>query len=376
MGKSYKELILDGSDNSMVACETILRCTEHRDERIAETAFTFWRSLASDILQMEDREMQKQKIEMFSPLFVKLTSVLHKQMQYPFDYDELEDMEIEDFKKFRKIAAYRLDEACKIVGADVFLRVLWDCIGEVIQIYENDPSQWQCMEAALFSFRNVANNIDISENVILPRLFDLITKLDGRHHKELRYTAVLVISRYADWLNNHGDLVPNVLTYVGDNIFDKSISNASCLSFKHLLDGCRNHFLTPDYLDAFFSLYERGLQDVSPEDMCDVVAGICFVSSSLSPDLTEQAVFKLLEPVANNLHNLLQHVLSNGTSKEQEKLIASSLNLLTCVFRYIDPKQSFTDSVGPIVMSCTEKLLPVLNHVLNFYKVFYFFFCF
>ncbi len=93
---------------------------------------------------------------------------------------------------------------------------------------------------------------------------------------ELRYTATLIVGRYADWLNLHPQYIAQLLAFVCTGLPDTEIVAASALAFKHVCDGCRTH-LAMMYLKECFQVKRWGADAAmthvaTSESMCSVHA--------------------------------------------------------------------------------------------------------
>jgi transportin-3 len=55
----------------------------------------------------------------------------------------------------------------------------------------------------------------------MPKVMDVLTRLTT--HPALRYTATLIVGRYADWLNHHPNFIEPLLTFVVGGFKDKEV---------------------------------------------------------------------------------------------------------------------------------------------------------
>jgi transportin-3 len=100
----------------------------------------------------------------------------------------------------------------------------------------NPNIPWQKIEAPLFSLRAMCREVSLHENKYLPEIMAMLPRLPV--HPKIKYAAILVIGRYAEWTNFHPDLLSFQLEYVSAGFDFADNQNACSSAFRDLCKYC------------------------------------------------------------------------------------------------------------------------------------------
>jgi transportin-3 len=112
-----------------------------------------------------------------------------------------------------------LKDCCFVLGTDTCLLAAYEQISSALS--RPDTSTWQAIEAPLFAMRSMGAEVDPADNVAVPKIMDLIPSLPI--HPRVRYAALLIISRYTEWINMHPEYIQYQLQYIATGFEDPDV---------------------------------------------------------------------------------------------------------------------------------------------------------
>lgn len=230
-GETYRLLLLQHPETFFPIVEAIGECSAHPDLDIVPITFPFWMRLSQLI----------GKKPTVPPLFVEaykaLMTVVIRHLHFPPDSSPLTGQEAESFRSFRHVMGDTLKDCCYVLGTDACLLATYDMI--TIALARGPTSSWQEIEAPLFSMRSMGAELDVADEKAVPKIMDLIPQLPS--HPRVRYAALLIISRYTEWINAHSQYVPFLLQYIstGFQDTDQDVNAAAGQALKYLCQDCK-----------------------------------------------------------------------------------------------------------------------------------------
>lgn len=229
-GEVYRMLILQHPESFFPIVEAIGECAAYPDLDIVPVTFQFWMRLAGSI----------GKRPSVSPLFAdayrSLMVAMMKHLQYPEDPEKMPPQEAEDFRSFRHVIGDTLKDCCVVLGTESCLASVLETLAAAVaagQAGESIP--WQNIEAPLFSLRSMGAELDPTDDRVIPKIMDLMPSLPN--HPRIRYSAILVISRYAPWTSRHPSYIPFQLQFVSSG-FEEADSEVSAAATQAMLYLC------------------------------------------------------------------------------------------------------------------------------------------
>lgn len=246
-GETYRSLLLHHTETFFPIVEAIGECAAYPDLDIVPITFHFWMRLAQSI----------GKRPSVSPLFINaykaLMSVIIRHLHFPVDLSTLTGQEADNFRQFRHVMGDTLKDCCYVLGTDVCLLATYEMITTALA--RTDVS-WQEIEAPLFSLRSMGAEVDPTDDKAVPKIMDLIPALPS--HPRVRYAALLIISRYTEWINKHHDYIPYQLQYISagfeDN--DSEVNAAAGQALKYLCQDCKQVSSVPRIDDESVSFVD------------------------------------------------------------------------------------------------------------------------
>jgi transportin-3 len=229
-GETYRLLLLQHTETFFPIVEAIGECSAYHDLDIVPITFPFWYRLAQSI-------GKKPSVD---PLFLKayetLLGVIIKHLHFPKDMDSLAGQEAENFRSFRHVMGDTLKDCCFVLGVDPCLLAAYQMITTALA---RRADAWQEVEAPLFAMRSMGAEVDPSNNSAVPKIMDLIPSLPS--HPRVQYAALLIISRYTEWVNMHPTYLQYQLQYIaaGFESQDPEVCAAAGQALKYMCQDCK-----------------------------------------------------------------------------------------------------------------------------------------
>lgn len=230
-GETYRLLILQHTESFFPIVEAIGQCSAFHDLDIVPITFPFWMRLAQSI---------GKRASIPPPLrdaYKSLVTVMINHLHFPSDSASLTTQEVEDFRSFRHVMGDTLKDCCYVLGAE-------QCLMETLQLVQAALAQgpntpWQKVEAPLFAMRSMGAEVNAKDEHTVPMIMQLIPTLPT--HTRIRYAALLIISRYTEWINAHPDYIGPSLQYIsaGFEDADQDVIGAAGQALKYLCQDCK-----------------------------------------------------------------------------------------------------------------------------------------
>jgi len=341
--QQLESLIESNRELSFRIVQLVLKCSAHPLRRVSCNSLYFWYQLSKAITahrggasgstrhnvssqsqhssthapSLTPLQIRQKKRESFIPIFCQLVSHLHRLMTYPSDYvppaldstrSSSSSTYREEVHRSRTMAADALGDVEKVVGYERILEILCSegVMGAQLRRFMTNKKQWHALEASLYCIRNLGRKVCASLRLMrrdlttaqafthggltnqrfLPQIFDLI--LDPQsplmHVEAIKYTALMVIGRYAAWVHDQAAAVdanvsnpsgaasaevlpatkaaylPKVLYTIVQGLQDPLVVSAASLALRSTceancqrLANCRN----PDYLSNLLIVFQQ-----------------------------------------------------------------------------------------------------------------------
>lgn len=266
--------------------EAVLECAAlDMDREAIALTFIFWYELKLYLILEIYIEARMQYVDVYS----KLVDIMLKQLEYPSDGSNQEDLfdgdrEAEEkFREFRHHMGDVLKDCCEIMGVTECLSKVLERIKAWMTSYAsqatpNSVPHWQQLEAPLFSMRAMGRMVDKDEDIILPQIMPLIVQIP--HHEKLRFATIMVLGRYTEWTSNHPELLESQFTYIVSSFGtdSKEIIRAAAMAMKFFCTDCK-HLLSGQVvqLQQFYDQTLDKLPGISQEELTEGVASVVAV---------------------------------------------------------------------------------------------------
>lgn len=294
-GECYKDLIARHPNDLLPLVEAIAACAAYPDLDIVPITFNFWYVVASALGRQSSDAVFRPLLD----IYANLQSIIIGHLHFPRDDEPQTAQERDEFRMFRHRMGDTLKDCCHVLGASTCLRRSYDLV--VAALSRPSPS-WQEIEAPLFSMRSMGAEVDPNDDEVMPHIMDLLPKLPD--HPRIRYAAVLVISRYTQWIDRHPQNLAFQLQYIsaGFDLAEEEVSAAAAQAMKFMCQDCNQH-LVPflPQLHAFVSTVGSKLDQA---DMVEVCEAIGYVISSMPADAAAPALQQFCEPLIQRVQTV------------------------------------------------------------------------
>lgn len=336
-GETYTDLIVRHPGDLLPLVEAVSAVAGYEDLEIVQITFNFWYNLATAL----GRPPQSEQFQPILEIFAKLQSVIISRLHFPAEDSTLTAQEKDEFRTFRHRMGDTLKDCCHVLGATTCLRTSYDM---VISALSKPSPSWQEIEAPLFSMRSMGAEVDSDDDEVLPLIMDMLPKLPD--HPRIRYAAILVISRYTQWIDRHPQNLAFQLQYVsaGFEISDENVSAAAAQAMKFMCQDCQRH-LVP-FLPQLHTFVTSVGDRLDQADMVEVSEAIGYVISSMPPQEAAQALQQFTQPLIQRV----QTVASTQNPGKDELMKAAgefSISMHSKRVCFIPSLQSLTLSRRP-----------------------------
>ena len=335
-GEAYRSLLLHHPETFFPIVEAIGECSAYPDLDIVPITFNFWMRLAQSI----------GKKSSVSPLFLDayraLMDVIIRHLHFPADISSLTGQEAENFRSLRHVMGYTLKDCCYVRGT-------YKCLDSTYEMITNGLSRgtnisWQEIEAPLFAMRSMGAEVDPNDDKAVPKIMDLIPSLP--HHPRVRYAALLIISRYTEWINKHPDYIPYQLQYIsaGFEDGDQEVNAAAGQALKYLCQDCKRVRRPPppgttqlsrsglqhlvEFLPQLHSFLATMGTKLVQDDKVQVYEAIAYVISAMPMEQAAQSLRTFSLDILERVHTLTSRAAP--VTKDELVSIASKYSVHSC----------------------------------------------
>ena len=338
------------------------------DLDIVAYTFPVWFSLKQNLVLPRYQHARK----FYQSIFVELINGIIIHLEYPLS--DFSSKEAEDkFKDFRYTMGDVLKDCTAVVGTVQALSQPLIHIKE--SVVGGQVAQWQKLEAPLFSLRTMAQEISMSENRILPEIFQILCSLPELHPK-IRYATTLVFGRYTEWTSKNPETLEIQLQYIFNgfekiqaaqntaNEDIKEIVTASSHSLMYFCLDCSK--LLSSYLDQLITFY-FSIQNILADDIeseFELCQGLSAVINQQPTETINVSFAKLIDANLANLQLLVKDWNERGRDNNGSTAIADKIDLCYAVFEDLKPRNSYPQEGSEPLIPEIQKLWMYLKHIL------------
>ena len=296
-GECYKDLIVRHPQELLPLVEAIAACAAYPDLEIVPITFQFWYVLASSL----GRQPTEPSVQPLLEIYQQLQSVIVGHLHFPGDKESQTAQERDEFRAFRHRMGDTLKDCCHVLGAATCLRKSYDLV--VNALAKGSPS-WQEIEAPLFSMRSMGAEVDPNDDEVLPHIMDMLPKLPT--HPRIRYAAILVISRYTQWIDRHPQNIAFHLQYIseGFEMAEEEVSAAAAQAMKFMCQDCHSHLIP--FLPQLHSFIASVGTKLDQQDLVEVWEAIGYVIASMPADQAAPVLRQFTEPLLGQVQVIVE----------------------------------------------------------------------
>ncbi|KAJ3987685.1 armadillo-type protein [Lentinula detonsa] len=310
-GETYRMMIVRHTETFYPIMEALVECSAYPDLDIVPITFQFWSRLAPVI-------GKKSSVPpLFAQAYRSVMTVIIKHLQFPPDDTPLSGQEAEDFRAFRHVMGDTLKDCCDVLEAESCLLATYEMISNAL-LHNRDTLSWQEIEAPLFALRSMGAVVDPKDDNSVPKILHLIPQLPL--HPRVRYAALLIISRYTEWINMHPNFIQPQLQYIsaGFEVADLEVSAAAGQALKYLCQDCKQHLVEvlPTLHTFLHTIASKLLQD----DRRKIYEAIAHVISAMPMEKAAESLKSFCLDILAIIHAVAN---KTGQATKQELQAAS-----------------------------------------------------
>ena len=393
------------------------------EAEIAGYSFPFWTRLSVELaaLRHEHEQQQQQRgqdstiaravsvsssstepsaaaIAPFVPYFTSLLSCLQRALCYPDDYDGWNEEQRDEHKKYRYFAADTLVDAVVVVGVRDALRLLWSQAQPAFERYAQSQGRaWHELEASLHCFRAIGGRVPSDEADVVPQLMTAVARpapvavVSASAPFAVSYTALLLIGRYADWINGHLSFLPALLALIVGALNHAPLQSSAAVAFKHVCDAtsralaedqavaaieARQHKeqtaasaqSSSSFLPSLLSVYLASAS-LPLSEQRDVIAGMMDVVSVLEEPRLSSMLRSVVQPVLQSLQAALSSASQSLAQRDASTAeVAMHMDRLGAVFQGLEPsRHDEPEQVRRALVQLAVDSSALLSSVLDLY---------
>ncbi|KAF8560277.1 ARM repeat-containing protein [Imleria badia] len=350
-GETYRLLILRHTETFFPIVEAIGLCSAYPDLDIVPITFPFWMRLAQTI-------GKKPSVE---PLFIEaykaLMGVIIRHLHFPPDTTSLAPQEADNFRSFRHVMGDTLKDCCLVLGADSCLLSAYNLITLALS---RGSISWQEIEAPLFAMRSMGAEVELDDESAVPKIMDLIPSLPS--HPRIRYAALLIISRYTEWINRHPDYISFQLQYIsaGFEDPDTEVSAAAGQALKYLCQDCKQHLV--DFLPTLDTFLKTTGSKLAQDDRRQVYEAIAFVISAMPMEKAAESLRSFSFDILSQIHAVTAK--TTPITKQELKEIGYGLENLEGMLHVIGP---FGDQLPAACQNSCQEVWSIFDRFISKY---------
>lgn len=377
-GESWHVLIAKNPQHFKPLVEILLSCVKNdEDLDVVKYTFYFW-YLLKQLITLPKFESNKLQ---FKDIYTQLIEIIIGHLTYPInneqDGENKEnnddnlfdgDKEQEDkFKEFRYEMGDVLKDCCAVVGATTALSIPFKQIESFIN---ENKSQWQLLEAPLFSMRAMAKEVPTREKQMLPIIMKYLIQLP--EHAKVRYSATLVLGRYTEWTAKNPEFLEPQLNYIikgfqgneiGGDVNDsnsKDIVIAASHALMYFCQDCSD--LLINYLEQLYLLYGQVQNKLDIDSTFKLVDGLAHVLVKLPRENLYETTQMFLKPTLDEWNNLIE----NGSNEDENiiTLLGDKIEIIS-IFIGILKCKNFEESNYPIADLFINEIWKFIPIILN-----------
>ena len=237
-----------GSPFTGVVLDSVLLTCHHSDVEIGGYSFPFWSHLSSELTvghpagelsqpqhiqpifapasgrlpigQHVSDSVPSPRLAPFVPYYRSLVDCIVRSLAYPAASLHWHEDQRDEHKRYRYFASDTLVDALAVLGVHDTLHRLWQHTRPALAAYSaSNRAEWQSLEAVMHAFRAVGGRVPHTEQSVIPSVLSLVSSpvpglVSEQSPHLLAYTCVLLIGRYADWVNHNLNFLPQLLTCI------------------------------------------------------------------------------------------------------------------------------------------------------------------
>jgi hypothetical protein len=205
------------------------------------------------------------------------------------------------------------------------------------QLLEKNSTPWQAMEATLYLFRSIADNVVDDENSYVHSIISRLNELPLC--SQLQYRTLLVVGAYSEWLAGHPELLRCILPLLMSGLSNPELAPAAAIALRDVGEVCGEQLT--GLLDQLVPICQDAISRNALElrECVRVLEMVMFILSTLSVQALLPHLEMLFAPRAAELRRLA----AMEPELLSKHLVYKELRLLSAVCRNLDPTLQETE---------------------------------
>ncbi|KAI0235606.1 Nuclear import receptor, partial [Massospora cicadina] len=342
-GEAYLELIIEHPQPFRPVVEAIVECLRICPVRSLSATFSFWYSLANSLRVPDEAAL-------FAPVFETTLHAIIGRLAFPRDSSEWTLEDEDSFRDFR----HEIGD------------ILKDCTSRLrgwLQQHEAGAAPaWQELEAALFSVRSMGSEVRPEDKSALRGIMELFPRLPPL--EKIRYTATLVLCRYADWTRFYPELLPFQLGYVAQGLDMAEVAPASSMALESFGRYC-GEYLVP-HLPELGRMYANYVGRLDPRELLEITACIGHVLAWVPADSYLSTFDQYVDPILLRIQALAPQISDGGLVLDEISFNLDRLHRLYENGLSSTPALPLVQKVWPLVEGLIQHLVshPAISEAL------------
>lgn len=374
IGEAHTRLLLDSLIDApaytaviLKLLQIIMRCSSTpghygHDEYISDQPFNFWITFQDDIMGSDEGRIQTY-LTLFKDIYDSLINCFLLKVQYPPEAIYLHEWDAEEREKFR---CYRQDIGdtfmyCFNILRSSMLKVLFEhfnkAVGAVFAACKAaDRSALEeaarYLEAVLYAFSSIAENIDVNESAVLPQLFASLHSIpfESIAMARLLETIMALFSAFSEWICCNLNYLQYVISVIATSLKSSStlVVVAATMALKVITPECQLN-LQP-YAADLIELCEEHLRSpaLQYKDKARLMYTLGTVLSVMPMDVITATIDRVLMPLLAEAEGYLRQAEEGGGSgggggEEVRAHLTGILLILANLFSKLDINLKGTD---------------------------------
>ncbi|KAH6560059.1 hypothetical protein BASA50_003202 [Batrachochytrium salamandrivorans] len=340
-GEGYAELVAGNMATFQVLLDGLLFCAAYDDLEIVKVTFNVWNYISDALLTPQYAACKTQYI----PVYTSLIDIILVHLRYPEDLGSWTAQERDDFRDFRHVMGDVLKDCVRVLGDEAALARPFSILRTFFTLSQENGNtetaqgptaadlSWPKIEAPLFSLRAMCREVSFSESRFLPEIMAMLPQLPN--HPKIKYAAILVIGRYAEWTNEHPEMLSYQLKYVSSSFDqDKETIAAASQTFRDLCKYCSKHLV--NLLSQLHPFYVHTIESVTRDNRRQLTEAVAHIISAVPLAEFSTSMQLFVHPVAQKLHAFV--AIPGQPDVIQFKEAILTIGELATLFQYVVPE--------------------------------------
>lgn len=181
------------------------------EESCSHLAMDFWYLLQDEVFSMHCTEEKAKCWAYIKPLYAHLTRIFIRKAQQPDEMtvDKFTADDLESFRCYRQDISDTLMYCYDVLHGDI-LMILIGALQEAVVEVQNECQKkakctsWTQLEAVIYCFHSIAEYIDNSESVYLPKLVQVLAEIPyEKMDSKILGTALETLGAFCNWFREN-----------------------------------------------------------------------------------------------------------------------------------------------------------------------------